>query len=93
MDAKYQLPEGLEAQLTMSVEVHETLGPVPGGKEFGYVITRAFARLLETGKLKSHPFEVVPGGLDAVQIILDSLKAGKNSALKYVFRVGETRGI
>ena len=39
------------------------------------------------------PREVVKGGLRSVGKILEDLKAGKNSAVKYVVRIGETKGI
>ena len=54
---------------------------------------QAFARGLATGEFKGHPYKVVPGGLGAVPGILEDLKAGKASAVKYVFRIGETEGL
>jgi len=48
---------------------------------------------LQEGWFTGHPFEVVPGGLGGVEQALRNLKEGKASAVKYVFRIGETAGI
>lgn len=56
-------------------------------KDFGYIWSRYIGRLLEDGRLKGHPFEVVPGGLNGVLVGLQKLKEGKASALKYVYRI------
>jgi NADPH2:quinone reductase len=42
---------------------------------------------------KGHPFKVVPGVLGGVETGLKDLKAGKASAIKYVFRIEETEGL
>ncbi len=77
----------------MCGDVHESFGACPGGKDFGFVMMRMFGRWLETGSLTGHPFEVRPGGLGAVEGILKDLKARKQSAVKWVFRVPETEGL
>jgi NADPH:quinone reductase-like Zn-dependent oxidoreductase len=59
-------------------------------KDFGYLWSRYLGRLLEDGKLKPHPFEVVPGGLNGVLIGLQKLRDGKASAVKYVYRIDDT---
>lgn len=82
--------EGRAARLTMVGDVHGAFGEKPGARLFGHIMMRAFARGLETGEFRGHPFEVVPGGLGAVSEILARLKEGRASAIKYVFRVGET---
>lgn len=57
----------------------------------------AFTRGLETGWFRGHPYEVVSGGLRAVPTTildnLDSLKSGKASAIKYIFRIADTEGL
>jgi NADPH:quinone reductase-like Zn-dependent oxidoreductase len=64
-----------------------------GDQDFGAIMYKFFERGLVKGWFKGHPFEVVPGGLHGVQTGLTNLKAGKASALKYVFRIGETAGL
>lgn len=61
-------------------------------KDFAYVMFRYFARGLAEGWFRPHPHEVVPGGLGGVKTGLENLRDGKASAVKYVFRVGETEG-
>src|SRR5262249_10932479 len=61
--------------------------------DFAYVISRFFSHGLQKGWLKAHPAEVVPGGLGGIQIALQNLKAGKASAIKYVFRIEDTEGV
>jgi hypothetical protein len=53
---------------------------------------RYFTRALEAGWLKAQPQEVVPGGLNGIQIALERLKNGTASAVKYVFRISDTEG-
>jgi NADPH2:quinone reductase len=68
-------------------------GTKTGNEEFGYVMFRFFGRGLQEGWFKGHPYEVVPGGLGGVEGALKNLKEGKASAVKYVFRIGETEGV
>ena len=86
------LAEGKMAELVMVNDVHGGSGDKAGARDFGYIMMRAFARGLEVGWFRGHPYRVVPGGLKAVPTILEDLKAGKVSALKYVFRISETEG-
>ncbi|KAL1607612.1 hypothetical protein SLS60_002546 [Paraconiothyrium brasiliense] len=88
------LPGGTtQAQLIMSGDVHGVFGEKPGGREFGYVMMRAFVRGLQEGWLSAHPYEVVPGGLDGVQIGLARLSKGQVSARKFVYRIEETASL
>ena len=80
----------VKSGLVVSAEPWELLGPSPGGKDFGYMMMRYFSRGLDTGTLKGHPYEVVPGGLHSLQKVLDDLKAGKQSGVKYLLKIGET---
>ena len=52
-----------------------------------------FANGLKEGWLQPRPYEIVPGGLDGVEQALAKLKAGKASALKYIFRISDTQGV
>lgn len=66
-------------------------GIVTDGKEFAYVFFRLFSRGLQQGWFSGHPYEVVPGGLSGVEKGLSNLKAGVNSATKYVFKIEDTQ--
>lgn len=96
------IPDTVTQSLTMCASVFVDVDPESpegkagvrtGGKEFGYVFYRLFARGLQQGWFKAHPYEVVPGGLDGVETGLKNLKEGKASAVKYVFRIADTKGV
>jgi NADPH:quinone reductase len=59
--------------------------------ELGFAWFRLFGLGLQEGWFSGHPFEIVPGGLEGVERGLRNLREGKASALKYVYRVGETQ--
>jgi NADPH2:quinone reductase len=81
---KYEgIPDSVEQTQTMVGEAHK------GDKEYAYIMFRYMAKGLAEGWFEAHPFEVVPGGLEGVEKGLKDLKEGVNSAVKYVFRVGE----
>ncbi|KAF2828027.1 GroES-like protein [Ophiobolus disseminans] len=61
-------------------------------KEQGFIYLRWLFRMVMEGKFAAHPYEVVPGGLAGVSQALQNLKAGKASAVKYVFKVPDTDG-
>ena len=97
------IPESVQREVTFVGSVHgnEALGPKKekrtgtkvGDEAFGELFFKLIGRGLEEGWFKGHPYEVVPGGLGGVEKGLTDLKAGKASAVKYVFRVGETEGV
>ncbi|KAF2186758.1 GroES-like protein [Zopfia rhizophila CBS 207.26] len=87
LPGKEYVPETVEQSMTNVGDAH---GKV---KDFAYVYFRYFARGLDEGFFKPHPAEVVPGGLTGIEKGLTSLKEGKASAVKYVFRIGETPGV
>ncbi|KAF3902212.1 Zeta-crystallin [Orbilia brochopaga] len=66
-------------------------GVITAPKELGYLFSRWFVRGLAEGWFKAHPYEIVPGGLNGVEGAIKDLKAGKASAVKYVFRVADTK--
>ncbi|KAG7284858.1 hypothetical protein NEMBOFW57_009473 [Staphylotrichum longicolle] len=84
---KEGLPEGVEKSITMVGSVHEE------EQDFGYVYFRYLARGLQEGWFKPQRTEVVPGGLAGIETALANLKNGKASAVKYVFRIGDTEGV
>jgi NADPH2:quinone reductase len=65
----------------------------PDASDLGFVTCRWFTRALQAGKFEGHPFEVRPGGLEGVEQALKDLRDGKQSAVKYVFRIAETPGL
>lgn len=88
-----EVPETLSQTYAMVGDIHGVLGVKPGGKEFGYVFSKFFGFGLQLGTFTGHPHEVVPGGLGGVETALKNLKAGKASAVKYVFRIADTEGV
>ncbi|KUI54740.1 Protein TOXD [Cytospora mali] len=60
-------------------------------KDLGFVYLRYLAKGLQDGWFKPQPQEVVPGGLHGIQTALENLKAGKANAVKYVFRIEDTK--
>lgn len=62
-------------------------------EELGFMFSRYFTRALHNGSFHGHPFEVRPRGLEGVEEALKDLKAGKASAIKYIFRIADTPGV
>ena len=84
------VPETVHKTLTTVGSVHGTPDDL---SDFGYAWFRLLGLGLTQGWFSGHPYEVVPDGLNGVQIGLQNLQDGKASALKYVYRIGETKGI
>ena len=84
------LPSGVEKTTTRVGDVH---GTPDDFWEFGYIYFRYIAKGLKEGWFKAQPQEVVPGGLEGVETGLKNLKDGKASAVKYIFRIGDTPGV
>jgi NADPH2:quinone reductase len=85
---KYEgVPETVNLVTTSVGEAHK------GDKDFAYVYYRYLAKGLDDGWFKPHPVEVVEGGLDGLEKALTNLKDGKASAVKYVFRIADTKGV
>ncbi|KAI0118065.1 putative alcohol dehydrogenase [Hypoxylon sp. NC0597] len=85
--ANFKYPDGVTAINSAVPRVFST------HKDFGYLWSRYLGRLLEDGRLKSHPYEVIPGGLKGILTGLRNLKEGKASAVKYVYKIEETGDI
>ena len=81
----FKYPRGVNAVNSAVPLVHSTY------KDFGYLWSRYMSRLLEDGRLKPHPHEIIPGGLNGILNGLKNLKDGKASAVKYVYRIEDTR--
>ena len=95
------IPEGITKSVTYVGDSHKAqdstswqkkTGTMVGNEEFAFALFRYFGRGLQKGFFKGHPYEVIPGGLGGVEKALTDLKAGKASAVKYVFRIAETDG-
>ncbi|KAI0974090.1 GroES-like protein [Xylaria arbuscula] len=80
----FAYPPGVTAINTAVPRVQST------HKDFGYLWSRYLGRLLADGRLKSHPVEVVPGGLYGILPGLQKLRDGKASAVKYVYNIEDT---
>ncbi|KAK1752945.1 chaperonin 10-like protein [Echria macrotheca] len=87
LHGRKEIPESIEQSTTLVGSVHKD------AKDFGFIYFRYMARGLREGWFKPQRAEVVPGGLGGVQKALENLKAGKASAVKYIFRIGETEGV
>lgn len=82
------------AQLGTDLDpVQKKTGTMVGHEEFSQALFGYFARGLQRGYFKGHPFEVRKGGLNGIQSALQDLKDGKASAVKYVFRLEDTEGV
>lgn len=86
-------PEGVQHSRTGVGGCHSQKDTRDWDPDLAYVFFRLFARGLQDGWLRGHPWEVRAGGLDGVELALKGLKEGKNSAKKYVFRIAETNGL
>lgn len=98
---KYEgIPDTVDKTFTQVGRVHSSNYPgikgekfavgTLGDQEFGAIMYKFFERGLVKGWFRGHPFEVIPGGLQGIEGALRKLKAGKASAVKYVFRIEET---
>lgn len=90
----FEIPNGIQHTLTMVAHSHKDLYEnlsVTGSKDFAFVGFRLFSRGLQEGWFTGHPYEVVPGGLRGVEKGLADLQEGKASAVKYVFKIEDTK--
>ncbi|KAH7385952.1 chaperonin 10-like protein [Pyrenochaeta sp. MPI-SDFR-AT-0127] len=91
------IPKTITSSWTSVGDSHgpgEVAGLIIGDqRDFAHVYYRYLARGLAQGWFKPHPLEVVPGGLEGIQKGLTSLKEGKASGFKYVFRIADTPGV
>ncbi len=95
-----EIPKSIEQSLTSVGSSHAGVTPESpegkagiktGPKEFAYVFFRLFSRGLQEGWFTPHPHQVIPGGLKGVEEGLMNLKAGKASAVKYVYQIAEAK--
>jgi NADPH2:quinone reductase len=76
----------------LPVDVGYVHGKAEGQRLFGLVWGQAFARGLNQGWLKAHPFEVVEGGLDTgLSAALKSLRDGTVKGKKVVIQVSNSK--
>ncbi|EED14784.1 quinone oxidoreductase, putative [Talaromyces stipitatus ATCC 10500] len=81
---------GISHSTTTVGNSHASDEKAPGDADLAFAFIRLFGKGLKDGWFTGHPFEVVPNGLAGVEEALRNLKDGKNSALKYVFRIADT---
>jgi NADPH:quinone reductase-like Zn-dependent oxidoreductase len=77
------IPETVEQSQTKVATAHNE------DADYAFIMFRYMARGLAQGWFKPHPYEVVPGGLEGVEMGLKNLRDGKASGFKYVFKIGE----
>jgi NADPH2:quinone reductase len=58
-------------------------------RAFSKKVTEFFGTAVKIGTLRGHPYEIVAGGLRGIQLGLENLQRGKNSAVKYVYETGK----
>ncbi|KAJ5091216.1 chaperonin 10-like protein [Penicillium alfredii] len=83
-------PSTLRISETGVRSVHGQPGGRAGDPDLGFVYFRYFSRGLAQKWFRGHPYQVRENGLDGVRDALADLKAGKASAVKYVFRIADT---
>jgi NADPH:quinone reductase-like Zn-dependent oxidoreductase len=69
--------------------VGDSHGEDASRRDFAYAYYRLFGKWMKEGRFAPHPYEVVPGGLEAVVGGLMRLKEGKVSAKKLIFKVAD----
>lgn len=82
------VPKGIKQSTARVGQAHST----EHVQNFAFAWFRLFSRGLKEGWFSGHPYEVIPGGLGGVDLAMKNLAENKASAVKYVFRVGETEG-
>lgn len=80
-----EIPKTVQQSITRVAQAHDNK------KDLAFVFCRYITRGLEEGWFQPQPQEVVPGGLNGIQSALEKLKDGTASAVKYVFRVADTK--
>lgn len=88
-----EIPKTVQWEVTRVGHTHDDTGLESGARLLARAFFRLFTDGLSEGWFKAHPYEVVPGGLEGIQTGLTNLRDGKASAVKYVFRIGETPGL
>lgn len=83
-----KLPSTIEHNVMMVGDVH---GKPQVQSDLGFAWFRLFSKGLREGWFTGHPHEVIPGGLGGVETGLRNLMEGKNSGVKYVYRIAETK--
>jgi len=81
-------PSHINYSLTYVADVHN--GQC---KDLAFVANRFMSLGLEQGWFKPQPHQEIKGGLNGVQEGLNNLKAGKASAVKYVYKIADSAGI
>lgn len=84
------VPKYIETHQSAVASIFKRADALTGGHEntdAGFVYFQLFARALGDGWFTGHPYQVVAGGLNGVERGLLDLRAGKNKASKYIFKI------
>ncbi|SCO92550.1 related to zeta-crystallin / quinone reductase (NADPH) [Fusarium oxysporum] len=87
LDPLVAIPESVSVKWSNMPNIHSQ------ESEFAFVFLRYLGRAVAQGRVKAIPQEVIPGGLDGIPAALRKLKAGANSASKYVTRIADTASV
>jgi NADPH:quinone reductase-like Zn-dependent oxidoreductase len=92
------LPPNIHIGVTFFGTVHGQPTPYSNEKykedvDFAYALFRLLGNWLTEGKMSGHPYQVLPGGLAAVEGGLRHLQNGTISARKLIYRVADTPGL
>ncbi|KAK6355858.1 hypothetical protein TWF718_000238 [Orbilia javanica] len=96
---KQELPNGHKLKFAYVGSVHKVYAPfiteeeTKRDQDFAPAFTSYFEKLLREGRFKTHPIEVLPGGLNGIPEGLNRLKEQKVKASKLVARIAETQGL
>ncbi|CAN9170356.1 unnamed protein product [Alternaria alternata] len=91
---EYTAPTGFSYPKTYKSAEFSAVSDAYGkNKQEGFIYLRWMFRMMMEGKFAAHPHEIIPGGLGGVGVGLQNLKSGKASAVKYVFKVPDTKGL
>ncbi|KAF3927446.1 Zeta-crystallin [Orbilia brochopaga] len=93
-----ELPKGWKMKFTYVGQGHKVYSHVSkedalADMEFAFVFFRYLTRLLVEGRFKTHPVEILPGGLRGIELGLNKLRKGEMKAAKAVARVADTEGL
>ncbi|KAK6500260.1 hypothetical protein TWF481_010607 [Arthrobotrys musiformis] len=96
---KQELPNGHKLKFAYVGSGHQVYPPYnteeesKADQDFVQVFSSYLEKILREGRFKTHPIEVLPGGLNGIPEGLNRLKQQKVKASKLVARIAETQGL
>jgi len=93
------IPKGVERSLAFAPQLWEPITDDQKAgrresitnRETGFVFYRYLEYALTNNLISPHPFQIIPGGLSGLEQGLKAVKEGKNSGLKYLYRIADTK--